>query len=275
VSTSDTRPAGKTRDRARKPEVPAAGRNRISPGKPQTNPAPANTISPHQRSRPPAETPLSRARNAANKEEVPQGTSQGSGAAVGHEEAEGNRDQRGGARQKGANPNEACRAEEDTGHHRPTTSASEEVRRRPNQDRLRTQTRSRQEPANINVTNATQPNRTPPKSPTKRHQAGSGSSRTVGGLGGSAPQNHNDRQGLRSPQAYVGEEGVEPSRPYGHTDLNRARLPFRHSPRVVCGRSLQGPRSGLHIALSLGPDPDTIDRGAHEGRRDPWASGSG
>jgi hypothetical protein len=28
----------------------------------------------------------------------------------------------------------------------------------------------------------------------------------------------------------VGEEGVEPSRPYGHTDLNRARLPFRHSP---------------------------------------------
>src|SRR6185312_8053415 len=28
----------------------------------------------------------------------------------------------------------------------------------------------------------------------------------------------------------VGEEGVEPSRPYGHTDLHRARLPFRHSP---------------------------------------------
>ena len=28
----------------------------------------------------------------------------------------------------------------------------------------------------------------------------------------------------------VGEEGVEPSRPFGHTDLNRARLPFRHSP---------------------------------------------
>ena len=31
-------------------------------------------------------------------------------------------------------------------------------------------------------------------------------------------------------QGTVGEEGVEPSRPYGHTDLNRARLPFRHSP---------------------------------------------
>ncbi len=29
----------------------------------------------------------------------------------------------------------------------------------------------------------------------------------------------------------VGEEGFEPSHPLGHTDLNRARLPFRHSPR--------------------------------------------
>jgi hypothetical protein len=28
----------------------------------------------------------------------------------------------------------------------------------------------------------------------------------------------------------VGEEGFEPSRPLGHTDLNRARLPFRHPP---------------------------------------------
>src|SRR5215469_16739661 len=30
--------------------------------------------------------------------------------------------------------------------------------------------------------------------------------------------------------ADVGEEGFEPSRPLGHTDLNRARLPFRHPP---------------------------------------------
>jgi hypothetical protein len=30
--------------------------------------------------------------------------------------------------------------------------------------------------------------------------------------------------------ASVGEEGFEPSHPLGHTDLNRARLPFRHSP---------------------------------------------
>src|SRR5438105_4117688 len=28
-------------------------------------------------------------------------------------------------------------------------------------------------------------------------------------------------------EGVVGEGGVEPPRPYGHTDLNRARLPFR------------------------------------------------
>ena len=28
----------------------------------------------------------------------------------------------------------------------------------------------------------------------------------------------------------VGMGGVEPPRPFGHTDLNRARLPFRHIP---------------------------------------------
>ena len=32
------------------------------------------------------------------------------------------------------------------------------------------------------------------------------------------------------PPTRVGEEGFEPSRPFGHTDLNRARLPFRHPP---------------------------------------------
>src|SRR4051794_12570391 len=31
----------------------------------------------------------------------------------------------------------------------------------------------------------------------------------------------------------VGMGGVEPPRPFGHTDLNRARLPFRHIP-VAC-----------------------------------------
>ena len=31
------------------------------------------------------------------------------------------------------------------------------------------------------------------------------------------------------PFELVRERGVEPPRPFGHTDLNRARLPFRHS----------------------------------------------
>jgi hypothetical protein len=35
----------------------------------------------------------------------------------------------------------------------------------------------------------------------------------------------------------VGKEGVEPSRPFGHTDLNRARLPFRHFPAFSDGKS--------------------------------------
>ena len=43
------------------------------------------------------------------------------------------------------------------------------------------------------------------------------------------------RAGLRM----VGKEGVEPSRPFGHTDLNRARLPFRHFPkRLAAGGSM-------------------------------------
>src|SRR4051794_35119814 len=40
---------------------------------------------------------------------------------------------------------------------------------------------------------------------------------------------------LRAPEEsprleWVGKGGVEPPRPFGHTDLNRARLPFRHLP---------------------------------------------
>ena len=38
---------------------------------------------------------------------------------------------------------------------------------------------------------------------------------------------------LRGPDCVVGMGGVEPPRPFGHTDLNRARLPFRHIP-VAC-----------------------------------------
>src|SRR5262249_3990447 len=46
----------------------------------------------------------------------------------------------------------------------------------------------------------------------------------------------------------VGEEGFEPSRPCGHTDLNRARLPFRHPPgqRVRLARPHPGPHRRYH-----------------------------
>ena len=54
--------------------------------------------------------------------------------------------------------------------------------------------------------------------------------------GGSAPgAEMTSAPGSRVPrtegtQALVGMGGVEPPRPFGHTDLNRARLPFRHIP---------------------------------------------
>jgi hypothetical protein len=56
--------------------------------------------------------------------------------------------------------------------------------------------------------------------------------------GGSPPRASaaDHREGGRRPpnsaNYRVGEEGFEPSRPFGHTDLNRARLPFRHPPRA-------------------------------------------
>ncbi len=58
----------------------------------------------------------------------------------------------------------------------------------------------------------------------------------------------------------VGMGGVEPPRPFGHTDLNRARLPFRHIPlgtmllsRGVC-RNFSSPRGsqGSHLPLRAG-----------------------
>src|SRR4051812_46423631 len=45
------------------------------------------------------------------------------------------------------------------------------------------------------------------------------------------------------PQDCVGKGGVEPPRPFGHTDLNRARLPFRHLPWRC--RTLAGPAGNL------------------------------
>jgi hypothetical protein len=52
------------------------------------------------------------------------------------------------------------------------------------------------------------------------------------GSGGSPPRMGRNGGKVEKPPNRVGEGGVEPPRPYGHTDLNRARLPFRHSPRV-------------------------------------------
>ena len=60
----------------------------------------------------------------------------------------------------------------------------------------------------------------------------------AGGPGGSSPRasTADFREGGQRPpnsvSCLVGEEGFEPSRPFGHTDLNRARLPFRHPPRA-------------------------------------------
>src|ERR1035438_5303683 len=53
-----------------------------------------------------------------------------------------------------------------------------------------------------------------------------------------------------SPEDLVGEEGFEPSRPFGHTDLNRARLPFRHPPWAT--RRLARPRALLRPGYDRG-----------------------
>jgi Protein of unknown function (DUF3662)/FHA domain len=74
----------------------------------------------------------------------------------------------------------------------------------------------------------------------------------------------------------VGEGGVEPPRPYGHTDLNRARLPFRHSPEWNAAkptRSIIGPQSGLHIALSYSLYTDTIEQEARVRKEVPMGIG--
>src|SRR6516164_7630133 len=73
----------------------------------------------------------------------------------------------------------------------------------------------------------------------QKQAVGGNHSRTkgrVGGSGGSSPRastavnREADRRSASSIHRLVGEEGFEPSRPFGHTDLNRARLPFRHPP---------------------------------------------
>src|SRR5207253_1744565 len=37
-------------------------------------------------------------------------------------------------------------------------------------------------------------------------------------------------------QKKVGETGVEPARPFGQEILNLSRMPFRHSPKPLCGQ---------------------------------------
>ena len=66
------------------------------------------------------------------------------------------------------------------------------------------------------------------------------------------PLNHRTTGPARE-SATVGEGGLEPPRPFGHMDLNHARLPFRHSPEKRGKRS----RSGGG-ALPAPPAPKTV-----------------
>src|SRR5687767_14330686 len=51
----------------------------------------------------------------------------------------------------------------------------------------------------------------------------------------------------------VGKGGVEPPRPFGHTDLNRARLPFRHLPwrATTLAAERRSPAGGWLVAPSM------------------------
>src|SRR3954470_9304033 len=70
---------------------------------------------------------------------------------------------------------------------------------------------------------------------------------------------------LRAPEEsprleWVGKGGVEPPRPFGHTDLNRARLPFRHLPwRATTLSADRGPLTGGRSAPA-GPAVEGVAR---------------
>lgn len=64
----------------------------------------------------------------------------------------------------------------------------------------------------------------------------------------------------------VRERGVEPPRPFGHTDLNRARLPFRHLPSDAGKASTTGRL--LSTTLGRFPAPGA-DRASGPRRRPP------
>src|SRR3982751_459183 len=71
--------------------------------------------------------------------------------------------------------------------------------------------------------------------------------------------------------------GVEPPRPFGHTDLNRARLPFRHIPVAASPRACRFVTSCDRLLCRTSPDelisPSTPERlarrrrGSYEGQK--------
>src|SRR5579859_1713486 len=73
---------------------------------------------------------------------------------------------------------------------------------------------------------ATDPGREPSHGP----KPGAWGSGGLGPPGGVAAPGKGAQRAPTKRGRLVGEEGFEPSRPCGHTDLNRARLPFRHPP---------------------------------------------
>ena len=70
------------------------------------------------------------------------------------------------------------------------------------------------------------------------------------------------------PQSGVGKGGVEPPRPFGHTDLNRARLPFRHLPwralRLAAGGRCPGGGSVVALSTPTSPGPMSGPTGRRE-----------
>src|SRR5262245_13730217 len=69
-----------------------------------------------------------------------------------------------------------------------------------------------------------------------------------------------------SPVDFVRKEGVEPSRPFGHTDLNRARLPFRHFRKWLTKCSRREAKGTLAQGLRAAP-PALGDPGGGSLRR--------
>ena len=65
----------------------------------------------------------------------------------------------------------------------------------------------------------------------------------------------------------VGKGGVEPPRPFGHTDLNRARLPFRHLPWRAPTLAVPGAATGEGVDRR---PPDRPPYNHHRGVAGSW-----